>query len=186
MKTVALVEREPRICQGDIFKNIAFLEYATESDGIVEISNIEFPNVVVLTQDCDLNQDYEEQKSETKDSHDKKLFSVIVAPLYNAEHVFKGEHLEYLKMSMTIINKNKSPGLNIMNNKNPRYHYLDFQEGIALPSSIIDFKHYFTVNVECLKENKEEKYICKLAPLFREDLSHRFAFFLSRIGLPEQ
>lgn len=185
MNTKALIGHQSRICQGDIFKDIEFLEYATEKEGIVEISNIVFPTVVVLTQDCDLNQDYRVRWSREGTNHDKQLFSVIVAPLYNAEHVFNGEHLDYLEMSMTPINRNSSHGKSIKNNQNPRYHYFDFPEGIALPPSIIDFKHYFTVNVKYLKKNKKNKFVCKLAPLFRENLSHRYAFFLSRIGLPE-
>ena len=175
-----------RITQGDIFKDIEFIEYAIEKNGIVEISKIKFPSVVVLTQDCDLNQDYSLRWSRSKPkTQNNKLFSVIVAPLYNAEHVFSGTHLEYLNMEMAPISKNRTPGKDIMNNNNPRYHYIDFPENIPLTASIIDFKHYFTVNVEYLKRMKKTNFVCTIKELFREQLSHRFAFFLSRIGLPD-
>lgn len=175
-----------RVCQGDIFKNIEFIEYAIEKLGQVEISKILFPHVVVLTQDCDLSQDYKVRWSikGTKDQ-DKKIFSVIVAPLYNSEHVFKGEHLDQLKMKMQEINKNKTPGQKILSNENPRYHYLDFPKGVPLVALIVDFKHYFTVNVEYLKRIRNQNFVCKISPLYREDLSQRFASFLSRIGLPD-
>ena len=50
--------KNARIFQGDIYKDVEFIEYAIEREGVIEISKIVFPFVVVLTQDCDLNQDY--------------------------------------------------------------------------------------------------------------------------------
>ena len=47
-----------RISQGDIYKDVEFIEYAIEKEGVIQISKIVFPFVVVLTQDCDLKQDY--------------------------------------------------------------------------------------------------------------------------------
>jgi hypothetical protein len=83
-----------RICQGDIFRDIEFIEYAIEANGYFEISKIIFPLVVVLTQDCDLEQDSKVRTLGAKaKSQDKLLFSVLVAPLYNAEHVYEGKHL---------------------------------------------------------------------------------------------
>lgn len=87
-------EKKKRICQGDIFKDIEFTEYLLEKEGIIEISKILFPYVVVLTQDCDLEQDYKYRWGDPKPkSQDKYLLSVLVAPLYNIEHVYRGEHL---------------------------------------------------------------------------------------------
>ena len=86
MKKV-LTNNKSRISQGDILKNVEFIEYAIERDGIIEISKIDFPYVVILTQDCDLNQDYDVRwgKKNSPSNQDKKLISVIVAPMYNAE-----------------------------------------------------------------------------------------------------
>ena len=81
-----------RVCQGDIFRDIEFVEYVTERDGKIEVSRIVFPLVIVLTQDCDLAQDYRIRWSkEHSSTQDKMLFSVLVAPLYNIEHVYNGE-----------------------------------------------------------------------------------------------
>lgn len=178
--------RKRRVCQGDIFRDVPFIEWAAEKSGVIEISEIIFPLCVVLTQDCDLNQDYRVRwaRKSTRDE-DKKLFSVIVAPLYNIEHFYKGEHLSALNMKMAEINKKRTPGTNLRNNESPRYHYLDFPDEIRIVNSVVDFKHYFTVNVEFLKKHMRSKFVCRLAPLFREDLSNRFAAFLSRIGLPD-
>jgi hypothetical protein len=186
MKKIRIWKRA-RIAQGDIYKDVEFIEYAIEKAGVIEISKIIFPFVIVLTQDCDLNQDYKVRWSRnTISTQDKKIISVIVAPLYNVEHVYKGEHLSELGMTMADINKERTPGKNLRQNKMPRYHYLDFPADIQIVSSVIDFKHYFTVNVEYLKRHKKANFICQIGPLYREAVSQRFSSYLSRIGLPEQ
>jgi len=186
MKNIRIKKRA-RISQGDIYKDVEFIEYAIEKAGVIEISKIVFPFVVVLTQDCDLNQDYTVRWARNGgSSHDKKIISVIVVPLYNVEHVYKGEHLSELGMTMAPIPKKRTPGKTLIQNKNPRYHYLEFPTNVPIVSSVIDFKHYFTVNVEYLKKHKKGNFICQVGPLYREDVSQRFSSYLSRIGLPEQ
>lgn len=181
------IRKGARISQGDIYKDVEFIEYAIEKAGVIEISKITFPFVVVLTQDCDLNQDYKVRWARKETSnHDKKLISVIVAPLYNAEYVYKGEHLSELKMTMAEIRKERTPGKTLRQNQTPRYHYLEFPANVPIVSSVIDFKHYFTVNVEYLKKHKKANFICQIGPLYREDVSQRFSSYLSRIGLPEK
>jgi hypothetical protein len=185
MKNI-IVRKGARISQGDIYKDVEFIEYAIEKAGVIEISKIVFPFVLVLTQDCDLNQDYTVRwaKKDTS-NHDKKLISVIVAPLYNVEHVYNGDHLSELGMNMAKINQGATPGKTLRQNQTPRYHYLEFPANIPIVSSVIDFKHYFTVNVEYLKKHKKANFICQIGPLYREDVSQRFSSYLSRIGLPE-
>ena len=82
------------------------------------------------------------------------------------------------------ISRTKSPGIRLRNNESPRYHYLYFPEEFPIPASVIDFKHYFSVNVEHLKGKKRDCFSGKVAELFREDISQRFASYLSRIALP--
>jgi hypothetical protein len=175
---------EDRISQGDIFKNIEFIEYVAYYEGEIEVSSIIFPYVIVLTQDCDLFQDHSNRLAEKKDQ-DKYILSVIVAPLYNAEHVYKGEHLAELDLTMGKILKDKTPGTNLRNNDNPRYHYIEFPTDISITESVIDFKHYFTVNSQYLLNIKDKNWICKIRALYREQISQRFSYYLSRIGLPE-
>lgn len=163
------------------------VEYVAQHGDSIEISRLTFPLATVLTQDCDLEQDYRVRWSrQVTPNKDKQLFSVLVAPLYNAEHVYAGEHLNGLDPPMTMqpISKAKTPGRNLRNNETPRYHYLEFPEDVPIVPSVIDFKHYFSVSVEYLKMQKRTQFVCRLAELYREDVSHRFASFLARIGLP--
>ena len=178
--------RKNRICQGDIFKDIDFIEYLLEHEGTIEISKIIFPYVIVLTQDCDLEQDFKFRFGKPKpNSQDKYLLSILVAPLYNIEHVYNGEHLSEIGIKMQEISANKSPGKFLRNNERPRYHYLEFPPEIPIVPSVIDFKHYFSVNIEYLRKIKKNNFVCQVSELFREEISHRFASFLARIGLPE-
>lgn len=176
----------PRICQGDIVKNVEHIEHVSEDNGVIEVSRIVYPLVIVLTQDCDLEQDFKFRWSQQKTStHDKYLLSVLVAPLYNYDHVIAGGHLSELGYSMAPINGRRTQGTNLRNNETPRYHYLEFASTEPIANSVIDFKHYFSVNIEYLKGIKETHFVRRVADLFREDISLRFASFLSRIGLPE-
>jgi hypothetical protein len=182
-----LKETTKRICQGDILSEVELIESAEINDeGIVEISKVQFPYVIVLTQDCDLEQDYDNRLKNPRANEDKHILSIIVAPLYNIEHVYQGEHLSELNLKMQQISNKPSKSDNkfLRNNQNPRYHYLEFPDTIPIVNSVIDFKHYFTVNNLYLRKKKETNYIGKVADLYREQISLRFANYLSRIGLP--
>lgn len=178
-------KKQSRVCQGDVFRNIACVEDCTINGDSVRVSRITYPLVLVLTQDCDLEQDYRVRWSRKKPANqDKALVSVLVAPMYNVDHVYQGEQLSDLGLEMERINKNKSPGNNLRSNQNPRFHYLEFPPAIPIVPSVIDFKHYFSVHVNYLKKLKRNQFVCQLADLFREDVCQRFASYLSRIGLP--
>jgi hypothetical protein len=179
-------KRINRICQGDIFKDIEFIEGADEKEGIIEISKIIFPLVIVLSQDCDLEQDYRFREEPDNDKNqDKCLISIIVAPMYNSDHFFRGEHLKEIGLNRQIIKENKSPGKFIHNNLNPRFHYIEFSNmDFNFYNVVIDFKHYFTVNLNYLLSIKKYNYICRVNALYRERITQRFSHYLSRIGLP--
>lgn len=186
-KVAVKTKRLRRVSQGDVFRDVECIEYVAEKRGVLEVSKLVFPLVVVITQDCDLEQDARYRALHTKppSNHDKRLFSVLVAPLYNAEHVFLGEHLSELGLTMAPINRKRTPGEMLVQNERPRYHYLDFPPGIPIVASIADFKHYFSVSVRYLEKTRASNFVCRLSALYREDLSQRFAAYLSRIGLPE-
>ena len=174
-------KRVTRISQGDVFRDVECIEHAIEKRGIVEVSKIVFPLVVVLTQDCDLEQDF---NGRAKAKQGNALLSVLVVPLYNAEHVFTGEHLSELNITGTSINRTRTEGKSLMQNERPRYHYIDFPKNIPAVASIADFKHYFSVHTFYLEKLRARNFVCRLDDLFREDLSQRFAAYLGRIGLP--
>jgi len=187
MMTKVRSNKLSRLSQGDIFKDVEMVEYIIERNGLLEYSKIVFPLIVVLTQDCDLEQDHKFRRDgNSNKTQDKWIMSILLAPLYNVEHVYQGEHLSELDLRMEIINKTKSPGKTLRNNERPRYHYLSFPPSIPITDSVVDFKHYFSVNGRYLHRLRTKNFVCRLAPLFREDLSQRFAAYSSRIGLPQE
>jgi len=177
-------DRTHRICQGDIFRDMEYVEQLEFVVDRIKTSVVGFPFIMVLTQDCDLEQDHRTRTMASDTNQDKHLFSVLVAPMYNYEHVKTGSHLRDLGMTMETINSKKSPF--VMNNEIARYHYLEFdQNEVPIPPSVIDFKHYFSVNVEYFRRLKATNCVCRIAELHRENVCQRFASFLARIGLPD-
>mgnify|MGYP001110542418 CR=1 FL=1 len=179
-------KKHRRLCQGDILHDVEYVESVIEDKGIIEVSKIVFPLVIVLSQDCDLEQDYRSRSSNQHEPslQDKWLLSVLVAPLYNLEHVLQGEHLSELNYRMQQFNRKRTEGKYLVSNQRPRYHYLEFPSQIPIPPSVIDFKHYFAANVLYLRRLKRSNFVCGVATPYREDIAQRFASFLARIGLP--
>lgn len=173
-KTRVQTIQESRLCQGDILRDVFWLERVTEGGGVIEVARVVFPLAIVLTQDCDLEQDHR-FRSESGATQDKWLISVLMAPLYNVEHVYQGTHLSDLDIQMEIVPKARSAGKFLRNNERPRYHYLEFDDDVPIVPSVIDFKHYFSATVTYLTQLKSTGYVCSVAPLFREDIAHRFA-----------
>jgi len=176
--------KNDRINQGDIFRNIVHIEKWEESNNELIISRIRYPYIVILSQDCDLREDAS-VRSDT--ISDKALVSVLAAPLYNFDLFLEGKHLHDLGID-NIETVSKSPQKtnhkNLIQNQNPRYHFLEENADPALPKLVIDFKHYFSISIDYLQKLKSDNFECTLDFLFRERLSQRFANYLSRIGLP--
>lgn len=177
------------IHQGDFLKDIKYLEDFNEVNGEIKISLINFPLAIILTQECDATQDYDNRIRNIDNQEDfnhQYLLSVIAAPVYNMEDIKEGLHLENLKLKYKHISGDEMR--RIKQNREARYHYMK----IEIASSkyieyIIDFKHYFTINVEQAIKHKSNKnnFQFTLDDLFKESVSQRFANYLSRIGLPE-
>jgi hypothetical protein len=172
-----------RIVQGDILREVKF----TDWDWDIKNSNIEIyekvlPYLVIITQDCDLDQDFKYRTTTTK-NNDKLLQSILVCPAYGWEDFIKGDHLIDFDLKMESINSNQR---NLIKHQQvPRYHYLETDSENQTPALVIDFKHYYTLPVEFLRYIYKKHYVSSMNELFRESLSQRFSFYLSRIGLPE-
>jgi len=174
-----------RISQGDILRDVEYVEHVTEEDGAIVVSDILFPLVVVLTQDCDLEQDAKCRTAEPPPkTQDKRLFSVLVAPLYNIEHVYQGEHLSDLGITGEQVPRKGNAGHYLLTNQRPRFHYLELPPETKIVPSVVDFKHYFSVDAGYLRGVRETNLVYSLPVPYREDICQRFASFLSRIGLP--
>lgn len=168
-----------RLCQGDILRDLKFLIGDTDygsTDGEIYLKY-----GVIMSQDCDIKSDF--QIKDNKENHNKQsLPTILVCPAYIAEEFYPGEHITGWKMEIFAggnINKLKA------NNELKRYHYLCPDIDLSIPDLIIDFKHFFTLPVNFLYKHRKESYVVTINEMFREELSQRFASYLSRFGLPE-
>ena len=202
--TKCIIENDGCIHQGDILNNVDYIEYVNILNGNIEISKITFPKVIVLTQECDSVQYYNNRnknysiidgKEQGEIKTNQFLLSIIVAPLYNFNDVISGNHLSEIKIMkdnlmtdtpLTFDHINSKEKKKIENNSVKRYHYLKLEINGKYLEYVIDFKQYFTVNTEKIIQHKQNgNYFASIDILFRESLSQRFSNFLSRIGLPE-
>lgn len=180
-----------RILQGDIFRDVKIPFYDLE-----ELKIIESGFLIVLSQDCDLNQDYysrndvleinfDESNKKISSFNNKMIPSILLCPAYPADQVRQGTHLNYLEIEMTRIGKPDSTSWkNIIQNETPRYHFLKESNSYGMPDIVIDFKRFYTLSRNYLYSISNPCYICSINELYRENLSSRFSNYISRIGLP--
>lgn len=181
INSIFIKHNEERICQGDIFRDFEYLEYTPNSKKTGFAIEKIFPYLLVLSQDCDLELDCN-NRTNSKDTQDKFLFSILVCPGYLTEELKAGTHLKKYTLQMQTINSDRWN--NIKKNQNPRYHFLKGEKTFQIPDLVLDFKHYYAISRDVLYNNFEKYYIGSINELFREALSQRFAYYLSRIGLP--
>lgn len=182
------VQPRDRLYQGDIFRDLTFSTTKFQAEDKKELKVVEYPlqYCVLITQDCDLEQDAKNHMSGSVQNRDKGLRSLLVLPAYVAEQLRRGVHLnddEADEQEQTSSINSEKWRL-IRSNQSARYHYLVGDTKLQIPELVLDFKHYVTVPREQLYEQAEQRYIGTINVLFRENLSCRFAHYLSRVGLP--
>jgi len=141
---------------------------------------VHHPLAVILTQDCDLEQDFKARQGHV--AADKQIPSLLFCEVATAEDLYG-----FVKQT------NKKLWDRIRINKDERYHFLQKVEpgddalGQGLPEMGIDFKRYFTIPTDELYrrvELSEAQRRCILQSPYLEHLSSRFAYYLSRVALP--
>lgn len=148
------------------------------------------PFAFVLSQDCDLDWDFTARLIQQK--LQRLIPNVLLCEVKRAK-----------VQAQTIVDSEGSRDSNrsriwtrIRQNKDERYQFFesiekchDLQEDDEkIGELVIDFKRYFTVPTDELYvriKYGETKRRCRLVHPYLEHLSSRFAFFQSRVALPE-
>ena len=146
-------------------------------NGAVELIPEIHPYIVVISQDCDLEQDFGRRaKGETRHLLASVLFCHAIT-----EQEFVGTYTDLGKDRLKVIRQNSEP----------RYHYLREAIGTedrlrrGVPSLVIDFKRHFSVPTgEAYFWAESAARRCRLGTPYAEHLSIRFASYLCRIALP--
>ena len=179
-------EKSPRYRQGDILREVQIIEWAEVVNEELIVSERYLPYCVVLSQECDLEHDFNNRTDHAKlgKNSDKFLQSILMCPAYPAEQLKEGTHLNGSGFLMQRLNSEE--WRRVKQNSIYRYHFLPEQADFQLPELAIDFKQYVTIPRDvAYRQATRSKVLATLDDLFREHLSSRFAHYLSRIGLPE-
>ncbi len=193
--------------QGEILSNVVITRL-TESavlTGEPEIEIEAHPLAIVLTQDCDLLQDYDLRKeledlrralAEAGDAEKDALRQKIAKKTANLLPCV-------LLCQMTVLEhvKNLNQGSDLWKpiraNANERFHVMcevlrcEDNLNTGLPPLAVDFRKYFSIPTSelynCISERVPQKRLsrrrCKLLPPYREHLVTRFCNYLGRVSL---
>ena len=169
--------------QGDILRDVkvfAATKYDDDERPVGELRTYLYS--IVMTQDCDLEQDFKarfpEEKSE--ESPDKLLLGILLCGVYDENALKAGMHRERAKK---FSGKEWKP---VTQNNDPRYQFLGYVPQLN-KTVVADFKDFFLVPCELLYNEMQERKIARLAQMetpYKEHTLQRFAWYLMRIGLP--
>ena len=149
----------------------------------VEMEYDEHPLVVVLSQDCDLEQDYKKRKTEGR----AILQNILLADVFEAD-VLQGK-------LRTEEQSGSSDWKKIKGNHAPRFQFLSGAlpdqdaNGAGLPPLAVDFRLYFSIRTDELYERLRLRLTtkrCRLQTPYAEHLAHRFYNYQSRVPLGKE
>jgi len=175
-----------RVWQGEILENVIQIKLSIESiqnnqEGMLDVFPVHHELVIVMSQDCDLEQDYNRRQA----GFEGTLPNTLFCDAYRAETLrAKVEQQDQLGR--------KDWKKRIAQNQHDRFHYLQKAEpeqdlqSQGLTAIALDFKIYFTLPTDELYARlaMEIHRRCRLNSPYVEHLAHRFYKFQSRVALP--
>ena len=178
--------------QGEILNGVSELTFDLDeltedisSESSIKVRVMRHPRTIVLNPDCDLEWDYKAREGDA--NPDTKIISYVLLCDLEDESALRPE-----RGSSPLNRIIKSDHRNtVRGNRDERYHYLPASRtssGSLLQEFYIDFKRLFAVRTDYLISLTEVKQIERmgiLKPPWVQHLSHRFTFFLGRVGLPD-
>ena len=122
----------------------------------------------------------------------KFMPSILMCPIYNKETAKQGNHI---KEAFSVFDAELDSSSVLFNSqeykvaeKNWHYRYHPFKVSVngkvLVDESVIDFKHYFSVPMSYLINNRNNR-LFQLDDLFAEQITLKFAAFLTRVPIPE-
>jgi hypothetical protein len=180
--------------QGEILTSVVEIRLVEKAslEGTLRTNLITHPYAVIVSQDCDLEQDYDVRKPIDPDSAsmEAKEISKRNAKLLPSILLCQAVSLVSLRGRGDFVS---DLWKRVVQNDDPRYHSLEKCPSNAdlnksgLPALGIDFKRYFTIPADELyyriSTGETLRRSCMKSPYF-EHLTGRFFAYQSRIGLP--
>lgn len=169
---------QSRVCQGDILRDFSFRIVDKNN----KVNEIFLPYLIIITQDCDLEQGHIFDSVNESDNFNQFLPNILCLYAFPADIARDGNHLKEFSIHSDKINSDR--WRIIRRNGNERYHFLNENLDMQIPDLLIDFKLYSSVPSNTIVAKYRENYLATVNELYREDLSQRFSNYLSRIALP--
>lgn len=172
---------------GEVWEHRPTLAAGQSVEGAVgQIQSSHHARMMVMTQDCDLAQDYtvRSKKGSIPDGLADESDPGVLPHILLCDVFAEGE----IKLSVAGIEAWRR----IKQNQNERYHALQAGQikgtQDSLPELFLDFKKTFGFPTNRLYQGLSKGAVSRVAvvpPIFLHDLLHRFYTFLSRVALPE-
>lgn len=181
------------IRQTELLKDVVELQAVgprlSGQEGRVSIRRVEHPLVIVLSQDCDLEQDFnlrfpKEAEPTSRDEADITpgcLSHVILCDAWSEE-----EYRRRLPKGINSYDRRK-----IGSNQNERYHRLESatigEDGEEIDELFIDFRRFFALPSADLYDQvdgKDESRVACLPAYHLHDLAQRFFSYQARVAVP--
>lgn len=178
--------------QGEILSKVVQINVFPESieTGRPRVKRVTHGFAIVVTPECDLDWDFKAQHG--KESPGKLIPNILLCSVVFASDLAKR------------INEDRAPNKRFekrtawtrtRQNKEERYHFMEKIEssvdlqGEGIRALGIDFKDFFTVPTDILYSSIDDGSIqrrCRLVSPYNDHLNSRFAYFQSRVALPEE
>ena len=177
--------------QGEILSNVVQISLQPSSIDTTspEAKRVKHPYAIVVTPDCDLDWDFKAQQGNA--SRGKIIPNILLCTV-----MFSSDLAKRINEDRTPGKKfdTRTPWKRTIQNKEERYHFLEKidlpldKKGEGIRSLGIDFKEFFTMPTDFLYSSIDDGLTlrrCRLLRPYSDHLNSRFAYFQSRIGLPE-
>jgi hypothetical protein len=146
--------------------------------------------VVVMTADCDLEQDYRARNPASAPASMREKFAATPGRYY-IPYVLLCECYDEDRRRAELPVSSRLWS-DVQTNQRERYHHFKeapvAQATVTVPTITLDFKRNFTVPTEELYRAIQAGGVTRAAivpPIYVHDLMHRFYGFLSRVGVPD-
>jgi len=176
------------LCQGDVFRNIKYSYIDEETDDYVDVIEYEFPLSVIVSQACDVTF-MSQMQSEEKGKPTKFMPTILLCPIYKGEAVKDNKHLADIFNAGIALESESFYTSKVREiastDMHYRFHQLNVEIGFdkVLENGVVDFKHYFSVPASYLLKCRDKR-MYRLENLFAEQVTLRFATYLSRVAIP--
>ncbi len=162
---------------------------ANENPTEVATRRVEHPLIIVLSQDCDLEQDFNVRHPAEKPPPDHEAVEASPAAL---THVLLCDAHEESELKKRLPDGLGSRDFRrIAGNQNERYHRIDGAElgdtGASIDPLFLDFRRYFSIPCPAIYEQFASNAAGRTARLpayYLHDLNHRFYSYLARVAIP--